>query len=125
MKQTIISLVVLLLLLLLANECRAQNDPTKSFLFLSVFCEPANLSVQYSAQVMDSFCQAYNEFSFECSKSIKLFADPILETLGLSDSLWDMEKYSVQLFRITRSPLAPPYYIMRIQAIYNIEYFGL
>lgn len=123
MKRMFIPLWVLLLMALSANGCRAQVDPTKSLLFLSVFCEPANLSYHYSAEVMDYFGRDYERFSFECSKAVKLLADPDLESLGGTDSLWDiMDKYSVQLFRIMWYPKMLPYYIMRVDPCFTTKF---
>lgn len=122
MKQMFISIFVLLLMVLSTNDSHAQNDPTKSFLFLSVFCEPANLSFQYSTEVVDYFCRDHENFSFECSKPIKILADPYLESLGFTDSLWDFDKYAVQLFRVKQYPQTPPYYIMRMDPCFTSKF---
>lgn len=95
---------------LFANICNAQDDNTKSFLFLSVFCEEADTYYEQSSDILKRFNSLYENFSYECTKPITIPVSKIKQ-----DSLMDYEKYNIQLFKIRKSHI-PSYYIMRLFA---------
>ena len=99
---------VLLSFIIFADVCHAQADITKAFVFLSVFCEQSDSYYEQSADIVKGFDSYYEHFSFECTEPLTI---PVSK--DIRDSLWDMEKYKIQLFKID-NPYSPAYYLLRL-----------
>lgn len=101
-KRNIVTII--LCVGLIANVCHAQDDKTKSFLYLSFLhdCEVYYESAIYNVAAFDS---GYKKFSYECTKPIEI---PVSKS---DTTMWDGMKYTIQLYKITNCH--PNYYIMR------------
>ena len=106
-----IFIAVLLSIILSTNLCNAQEDKTKAFLFLSVFCEEANSYFEQSADFIKEFHTWYDNFSYEYTNPAEIPVDTIWH-----DSLQSYEKYTIQLFKIKKSSHSPIYYILKISS---------
>lgn len=100
---------LLLGLILTANVCNAQDDKTKAFLFLSVFCEESDSYYEQSIDIVKDFYSQYDSFTYQCTKPI----DMPIDTFSLG-SLLGYDKYTVQLFKITMDTFSPSYYMLRL-----------
>ena len=101
---------ILICIVLSAFACHAQEDNTKAFLFLGIFCEESASYFDESSDIVKAFHTIYDSFSYECTQPLRM---PV-GYLPL-DTLWDDEKYTIQLFKITRLHDLP-HYIMKFSS---------
>lgn len=111
MNTKILHVIVLLTASLFGNICRAQDDNTKAFLFLSVFCEKSDFYFEQSAEIINQFHTRYENFSYEYTNPAEIVVDTFF-----CDSPTNYEKYTIQLFKIKTGSLVPSYYILKISS---------
>lgn len=110
MNNRFLFVVIILYIIISINICYAQQENTKSFLFLSVFCEESDVFYETSSNIVEGFSQYYERFTYECTKPLEIPVDP-----NHRDSLMANETYTIQLFKIKKSSTVPAYYILKLE----------